>query len=76
MKTNTTLFHPMKLKNIFHLSTLIAAVALSPDLSAATGPYFGQSPPGTTPVVFAPGILSLTSRFEIGLGFSPDGTEC
>lgn len=40
------------------------------------GPYFGQEPPGSKPVVFAPGIISLENRQECGLTFSPDCREC
>ncbi len=45
-------------------------------VSAADGPYFGQTPPGSTPEVFAPGIVSLTNRLECHIAFSPDGNEC
>jgi hypothetical protein len=38
------------------------------------GPYLGQSPPGTTPEIFAPGIVS-TGMNEVEAAFSPDGTE-
>ena len=41
-----------------------------------TGPYFGQKPPGKTPQIFAPGILSLPDRLEDQVAFSPDGKEC
>jgi Tol biopolymer transport system component len=41
-----------------------------------TGPYLGQKPPGRTPQIFAPGILSLTNRMEARIAFSPDGNEC
>ena len=37
--------------------------------------YFGQAPPGETPVVFAPGIVSLENRFETYPTFSADGME-
>ncbi|MGD1045762.1 MAG: hypothetical protein ABR936_10620 [Bacteroidota bacterium] len=37
--------------------------------------YFGQTPPGTTPIIFAPGIISLDDRFEGRAAFSPDGKE-
>jgi hypothetical protein len=40
----------------------------------AVAPYLGQTPPGSTPVVFAPGTISkgnIHSRLEI----SPDGRE-
>ncbi|MEM9671583.1 MAG: hypothetical protein AAF992_03265 [Bacteroidota bacterium] len=36
--------------------------------------YLGQSSPGLTPEVFAPGIISLEKEFEFGSVFSEDGT--
>jgi Tol biopolymer transport system component len=40
------------------------------------GPYLGQDPPGTTPVYFAPGIVSVEENFEHRAAiFSPDGNE-
>lgn len=41
----------------------------------AGGLYFGQTPPGDTPAVFAPGIISLEGRFEQFLLYSPDGSQ-
>lgn len=38
-------------------------------------PYLGQTPPGDTPKVFAPGIISLQSRLETYPTFSPGGNE-
>ncbi|UCE07568.1 MAG: PD40 domain-containing protein [bacterium] len=38
------------------------------------GPYLGQTPPGMTPEIFAPGIISFGFH-ENGIVFSPDGTE-
>ncbi len=38
------------------------------------GPYLGQSPPGQTPEVFAPGVLSTTAH-EYHISFAPDGRE-
>ncbi len=35
--------------------------------------YFGQTPPGDTPVIFAPGIVSLPNRKEPLITFAPDG---
>lgn len=37
--------------------------------------YLGQDPPGLTPKVFAPGIISKADEFEFGSVFSEDGTE-
>ncbi len=38
-------------------------------------PYFGEEPPGLTPKLFAPGIISTHSHFEFACTFSPDGKE-
>lgn len=38
------------------------------------GPYLGQPLPGTTPQIFAPGIIS-TAGYEFAGTFSPDGKE-
>jgi len=38
------------------------------------GPYLGETPPGLTPRVFAPGLVS-TGADELNSIFSPDGTE-
>ena len=72
------------------MSNVIALVALAPvfgsgchlharseDLAGfpvLQGHYLGQSPPGTEPRLFAPGIVS-TAASEFGATFSPDGTE-
>ncbi len=40
------------------------------------GAYFGQTPPGETPVLFAPDILTSLSAFAGAPTFSPDGTKC
>jgi hypothetical protein len=37
--------------------------------------YFNEAPPGTTPVVFAPGNVSKPAQFEFGAVFSKDRTE-
>lgn len=43
---------------------------------ALKGDYLGQRPPGDTPVVFAPGIISNPTSVEHGFPtFSPDGNE-
>ena len=35
--------------------------------------YLGQTPPQAEPVVFAPGIISVEGRFDMGFTMSPDG---
>jgi Tol biopolymer transport system component len=37
--------------------------------------YLNQEPPGSTPKLFAPGIVSLEDRYEFGSVFSKDGKE-
>ncbi len=39
-----------------------------------TGPYLGQAPPGSTPRIFAPGIVS-TGMYTRDLAMTPDGRE-
>lgn len=39
------------------------------------GAYLGQEPPGMTPEVFAPGIVSTTGARELNAVFTPDGHE-
>jgi len=41
---------------------------------APMNPYLGQSPPGMTPEVFAPGLVS-SDEHEFAPSFSPDGRE-
>jgi L-ascorbate metabolism protein UlaG (beta-lactamase superfamily) len=53
------------------------ATSLHPHVSEPakiSGPYLGQKPPGTTPEIFAPGIVS-TGLDELNSVFSPDGSE-
>jgi len=44
------------------------------DFPVLKGPYLGQKPPGMTPEVFAPGIIS-TAKNELNSVFSPKGDE-
>ncbi len=63
MKTAILLFLP-----------LLVVASMSHAQTPEAKPYLGQNPPGTTPVVFAPGVISkgnIHSRLEI----SPDGQE-
>jgi hypothetical protein len=38
--------------------------------------YLGQTPPGDSAIVFAPGTISLPNRRETKVVFSPNGQEC
>lgn len=62
-----------------NLITAFALLGIIPSTSVAqekTIDYFGQTPPGDSAVIFAPGIISLTNRLEGNITFSPDGKEC
>lgn len=39
------------------------------------GSYLGQKPPGVTPEVFAPGIVSTNNHAEMGCAWTPEGKE-
>lgn len=63
-------------------SFLVLAIAVVPLCSQTKsyhfpllrGPYLGQSPPGETPGLFAPGIVS-TGLYERDVALTPDGKE-
>jgi hypothetical protein len=42
------------------------------DFPVLKGPYLGQKPPGMTPEIFAPGVISTDSNDEFCSVFSPD----
>lgn len=67
---------PTSKKAVFALAAMLMSGASfggesKPEL---TGPYLGQTPPGTTPEVFAPGIVS-TKKWEYGAVFAPGMKE-
>ncbi|MEL6302808.1 MAG: polysaccharide deacetylase family protein [Pseudomonadota bacterium] len=66
----TALIHPMESEAA--LRALLVSKGL---VGLASGAYLGQTPPGVTPKVFAPGVISLADRYEYGSVFSPDGRE-
>ena len=53
----------------------VTSCANNSDFPVLKGPYLGQKPPGMTPEVFAPGIISTEHKEHSTLAFSPDGTE-
>ncbi|UCE22070.1 MAG: PD40 domain-containing protein [Candidatus Aminicenantes bacterium] len=52
----------------------VGAQKRTSDFPILTGPYLGQKPPGMTPEIFAPGIIS-TLAHEYSFTVSPDGSE-
>ena len=59
-----------KITIILPLLICASAIAEAPDV-----PYFGLTPPGATPEVFAPGIISLPSRCEYDICLAQDAGE-
>lgn len=56
------------------LITALGIMAQSQYFPKLTGPYLGQKPPGKTPEIFAPDILS-TNMNVAKIAISPDGKE-
>lgn len=40
------------------------------------GPWLGEEPPGISPKIFAPGLISTAGQYEMDLSFTRDGREC
>ena len=55
---------------VLMLSSQAIATQEWPTLS---GDYLGQEPPGMTPQVFMPGLISLEGERELNAVYSPDG---
>ena len=54
---------------------LIVQYSLGQQFTGLHGDYLGQTPPGDTPAVFAPGIVSTMYMEHSTLAISPDGNE-
>jgi len=52
----------------------VCAQKRTSDFPILAGPYLGQKPPGMTPEIFAPGIIS-TGYSERQIAFTQDGKE-
>lgn len=63
---------------IFFRITLIIAIPFShaQNMSLYNGQFFGQDTPSTTPILFAPGFVSMQGRKDSHCIFSPNGDEC
>jgi len=71
----------MRIKTIIILTILIVFTSETSftqnntdDFPVLKVPYLGQKPPGTTPLIFAPGIIS-TDDWEFSITFSKNGNE-
>ena len=62
-------------RSIILMVLVIAASVCRTPAPAHAAPYLGQRPPGTTPRVFAPGVVSTGDIIHSRLVISPDGRE-
>jgi hypothetical protein len=60
--------------SLFAIVTVSSGSNAQDNFPMLEGPYIGQTPPGSTPEPFAPGIVS-TKGWEYGLVFTPDMKE-
>ncbi len=70
--------HPFSMKStpLFSLFLLLfTALGLCQCSKKEASMYLNQEPPGSTPEVFAPELVSLKNRYEFGSVFSSDGKE-
>ena len=66
----------MKKETLIIFLVLIIKSSFGQEFTDLYGDYLGQTPPGDTPLVFAPGIVSTDSLIEHSApAFSPDGKE-
>jgi hypothetical protein len=70
----------MNKNNLMGIGGLLLGMAMALhsseiDFPKLAGPYLGQKPPGMTPKVFAPGIVSSAESREFSGAFTPDGKE-
>ena len=65
----------MRTKMVIVISVL-GIISLTSIAQTNSIDYFGQTPPGDSAVIFAPGIISLPDRKEQCIVFSPNGKEC
>jgi len=65
----------MKKELLFIALILIVESSFGQKFTDLYGDYFGQTPPGDTPVVFAPGIISKNTLEHSAAIFSPDGNS-
>ena len=60
---------------VFILLAVADILPLESVFPKLVGPYLGQKPPGMTPAIFAPGIVSSAQFVDFKGSFSPDGQE-
>jgi len=64
-------------KILLIISLMLATLSLFSQeyISNCNGDYFGQTPPKDSAIIFAPGIISVTNRYEYAFSISPNHDE-
>lgn len=65
----------MKILHIITILILFVSSSFGQQFTDLYSEYLGQTPPGDTPVVFAPGVISTDDLEHSPAVFSPDGNE-
>jgi len=60
---------------VVFISFVFGSCGKHDDFPVLKGPYLGQKPPGMTPEIFAPGIISTEEKYELNSIFSLKGDE-
>ncbi len=61
------------IRPFFFLSLSVVVMGCSPPKPSLN--YFKQTPPGASPIIFAPNSISIKGRLEHGISFAPDTKE-
>ncbi len=65
----------MKEHHLFYLTIVCLVCSITSYAQQSDAKYFNETPPGTTPAIFAPGKVSRPDQFEFGAIFSKDFSE-
>jgi len=57
------------------MTGILLAQEKASEFPVLKGPYLGQKPPGMTPEIFVPEIISTKEKYELNSVFSPKGDE-
>jgi hypothetical protein len=63
------------MKTRFTIIAALTGLIFINSISQISTDYLGQTPPGDVPQIFAPGIVSISNRYEYGFSVSPNGKE-
>lgn len=66
---------PYVLSIVAFVGVMVKVNAQTAELTNLKGPYLGQKPPGKSPEIFAPGLISTQDGHEFGITISNDGNE-